>query len=157
MALFPMTWGLWVYSGLPLILLKFVRICYWTHLGVVGFDVCLMVWQCIAISHRYLRWLTGGGGHFLALLSKLGVVSCPLSQECVETVSIVPELVFIVCYFIRQRGGIEKGGGLGTHKTGLTPPWSSACIKSGYCKNIGVFFCHLQFIYRYFKSPRNLP
>jgi hypothetical protein len=52
------------------------------------------------ISHRYLRWLTGGGGHFLALLSKLGVVSCPLSQECVESVSIVPELVCIVSYFI---------------------------------------------------------
>ena len=60
----------------------------------MGFDVCLTVRQCTAISHRYLRWLTGGGGHFLALLSKLGVVSCPLSQECVETVSIVPELVF---------------------------------------------------------------
>jgi hypothetical protein len=92
----------------------------------------MLVWQCTTISHRYLRLLTGGSRHFLALLSKLGVVSCPFSQECVETVSIVPELVFIVCYFIRQRVGIEKGGGLGTHKTGLTPPWSSACIKSGY-------------------------
>ena len=66
----------------------------------MGFDVCLTVRQCTAISHRYLRWLTGGGGHFLALLSKLGVVSCPLSQECVESVSIVPELVCIVSYFI---------------------------------------------------------
>jgi hypothetical protein len=75
----------------------------------VSFDVCLTVRQCTVIIHRYLRWLAGGGGHFL-------------SQEYVETVSIVPELIFIVCYFIRQRVGIEKGGGLSTHKTGLTPP-----------------------------------
>ena len=58
----------------------------------------------------------------LPFFPKLCVISCPFSQECVETVSIVPELVFIVGYFIRQKDGIEKVEGLGTHKTGLAPP-----------------------------------
>jgi hypothetical protein len=53
----------------------------------MDFDVCLTVRQCTVISHRYLRWLTGGGRQFL-------------SQEYVETVNIVPEFIFIVCYFI---------------------------------------------------------
>ena len=103
----------------------------------MGFDVCLTVRQCTAISHRYLRWLTGGGGHFLAVLSKLGVVSCPLSQECVETVSIVPELVFssiaitwrlssVVCkLFTFQASSPKPLGRLEPNLAGMFIGWSS--------------------------------